>query len=118
MTSITVEYDRQLTDSKVAAILDRATDTLSVLAACSAQIGVEYETLPGYASADYQTEADALQAKVGEVNALLAQLPALLHDIDDLGAPMDDKNKGCYATLKGLLKDKPQEDLLNQIDLN
>ena len=52
------------------------------------------------------------------MNALLAQLPALLHDIDDLGAPMDDKNKGCYATLKGLLKDKPQEDLLNQIDLN
>ena len=35
-----------------------------------------------------------------------------------MATPMDDKNKGCYDTLKGLLKDKPQEDLLNQIDLD
>lgn len=117
MTNISVDYDRQFTDSRIADILNRATDTLAVLQACVDQLGPEYATLPGYALADYQAEADALQAKVGEINALITQLPDLLHEADDLTDPMDDKNKGCHAMLKGLLKDLPQVDLLNQIDV-
>ena len=55
-TRIEIEYDRQFTDAEVQAILARSSATLNVLQ----QLGVTYQTLPGFALAAYQVEADAL----------------------------------------------------------
>ena len=62
-TRIEVEYDRANTDADVQAIIARATATINVMQ----QLGVAFQTLPGYAMVAYQTETDAQ-------NALLAQI--------------------------------------------
>ena len=116
MTSFNIDYDRQFKDHEVNQIVNRATDTVAVLAELVNQIGPEYETLPGYAKADYQAAVDALNAKQAAVNALLAQFPGLLHDLDDLTEPLNQLNQGCLSALRGLLMGKPQDSLLDQID--
>lgn len=110
-TRIEVEYDREFTDADVQAIIARATATINVMQ----QLGVTFQTLPGYAMAAYQTETDALEQKVSALNALVTQLRPLLVDIDALSQPLDVKNKGVLKTLSGLLQTDAQKALLAQI---
>jgi hypothetical protein len=110
-TRIEVEYDRENTDADVQAIIARATATINVMQ----QLGVAYQTLPGYAMAAYQTETDALEADVSALNALVTQLRPLLIAIDAKAGPLDIKNKGVLKTLSGLLQTDAQKALLAQI---
>ncbi len=110
-TRIEVEYDREFTDADVQAIIARATATINVMQ----QLGVAYQTLPGYAMAAYQTETDALEADVSALNALVTQLRPLLITIDAKVQPLDVKNKGVLKTLSGLLQTDAQKALLAQI---
>lgn len=110
-TRIEVEYDRVNTDADVQAIIARATATINVMQ----QLGVAFQSLPGYAMAAYQTETDALEQKVSALNALVTQLRPLLVDIDALSQPLDVKNKGVLKTLSGLLQTDAQKALLAQI---
>lgn len=110
-TRIEIEYDRQTTDAEAQAILARAAASINVLQ----QLGTAYQTLPGYALAGYQTEADALEADVAAVNVLLDQIRPLLIAIDAKARPLDEKNKGLLRTLDGLLKTAAQRSLLTQI---
>ena len=110
-TRIEVEYDRENTDSDVQAIIARATATINVMQ----QLGVAFQTLPGYAMAAYQTETDALEADVTALNALVTQLRPLLIAIDAKSQPLDVKNKGVLRTLSGLLQTDAQKALLAQI---
>lgn len=110
-TRIEVEYDRVNTDADVQATIARATATINVMQ----QLGVTFQSLPGYAMAAYQTETDALEQKVSALNALVTQLRPLLVDIDALSQPLDVKNKGVLRTLSGLLQTDAQNALLAQI---
>lgn len=110
-TRIEIEYDRQFTDAEVQASLARAAATLNVLQ----QLGVAYQTLPGYAMAGYQTEADALETNMTAVNALVDQIRPLLIAMDAQARPLDEKNKGMLRTLDGLLKTAADRALLAQI---
>lgn len=110
-TRIEVEYDRENTDADVQAIIARATATINVMQ----QLGVAFQTLPGYAMAAYQTETDALEADVTALNALVTQLRPLLIAIDAKSQPLDVKNKGVLRTLSGLLQTDAQKALLAQI---
>ncbi len=93
------------------AAIARATATINVMQ----QLGVTFQTLPGYAMVAYQTETDALEADVASLNALVTQLRPLLVDIDALSQPLDVKNKGVLKTLSGLLQTDAQKALLAQI---
>jgi hypothetical protein len=110
-TRIEVEYDREFTDADVQAIIARATATINVMQ----QLGVGFQSLPGYAMAAYQTETDALEADVTALNALVTQLRPLLIAIDAKSQPLDVKNKGVLKTLSGLLQTDGQRALLAQI---
>lgn len=110
-TRIEVEYDRENTDSDVQAIIARATATINVMQ----QLGVAFQTLPGYAMAAYETETDALEADVTALNAPVTQLRPLLITIDAKSQPLDVKNKGVLRTLSGLLQTDAQKALLAQI---
>ena len=110
-TRIEVEYDREFTDADVQALIARATATINVMQ----QLGVAFQTLPGYGMAAYQTETDALEADVTALNALVTQLRPLLIAIDAKSQPLDVKNKGVLRTLSGLLQTDAQKALLAQI---
>jgi hypothetical protein len=110
-TRIEIEYDRLYTDADAQAILSRAAASLNVLQ----QLGVAYQTLPGYEMAAYQTEADAMETVAGEVNALINQIRPKLIALDAMARPLDEKNKGLLRTLDGLLKTAAQRALLAQI---
>lgn len=110
-TRIEVEYDREHTDADVQAIIARATATINVMQ----QLGVTFQTLPGYAMAAYQTETDALEADVTALNALVTQIRPYLISIDAKAEPLDVKNKGVLRTLSGLLQTDAQKALLAQI---
>ena len=110
-TRIEVEYDRENTDADVQAIIARATATINVMQ----QLGVAFQSLPGYAMAAYQTETDALEADVAALNALITQIRPHLISIDAKSQPLDVKNKGVLRTLSGLLQTDAQKALLAQI---
>lgn len=110
-TRIEVEYDRDNTDAEVQATIARATATINVMQ----QLGVPFQSLPGYAMTAYQTETDALEADVASLNALVTQLRPLLIAIDAKSQPLDVKNKGVLRTLSGLLQTDAQKALLAQI---
>lgn len=110
-TRIEVEYDREFTDADVQALIARSTATINVMQ----QLGVAFQTLPGYAMAAYEAETNALEQKVAALNALVSQLRPLLIDIDALSQPLDVKNKGSLKTLSGLLQTDAQHALLAQI---
>ncbi len=93
------------------AIIGRTALTLSVLA----QLGPNYQTLPGYASADYQAQADTLKANVDALQVHLGAILPLLKSIDANAGALDGKNKGLLRTLQGLLKERAQAALLDQI---
>ena len=93
------------------AIIGRTALTLSVLA----QLGPNYQTLPGYASADYQAQADTLKANVDALQVHLDAILPLLKSIDADAGALDSKNKGLLRTLQGLLKGQAQTALLDQI---
>lgn len=110
-TRIEVEYDRENTDADVQAIIVRATATINVMQ----QLGVTFQTLPGYAMAAYQTETDSLEADVTALNALITQIRPYLISIDAKSQPLDVKNKGVLKALSGLLHTDAQKALLAQI---
>jgi hypothetical protein len=110
-TRIEIEYDRIYTDADAQAILSRAAASLNVLQ----QLGVAYQTLPGYEMAGYQTEADAMEVVVNDINALINQIRPKLIALDAMARPLDEKNKGLLRTLDGLLKTAAQRALLAQI---
>ena len=110
-TRLEVEYVRQFTDAEIQALIARATVTASVLQ----QLGVAYQTLPGYAMAAYQTETSSLQTDVTGLQALLDQIRPLLISIDNKCGPLDSKNKALLRTLDGLLKTDADRALLAQI---
>lgn len=110
-TRIEVEYDRENTDADVQAIIARATATINVMQ----QLGVAFQSLPGYAMTAYQTETDALEADVTALNALVTQIRPYLISIDAKSQPLDVKNKGVLRTLSGLLQTDAQKVLLAQI---
>ena len=99
-TRIEIPYDRQYTDSDVEALVARGTATVNVLQ----QLGVAYQTLPGYAMAGYETEVNALEADATAVNGLLNQIRVLLVAMDAKCGPLHDKNTGALKALDGLLK--------------
>jgi len=106
-----VDYDRAFGDGTVNAIVGRTALTLSVLA----QLGPNYQTLPGYAAADYQAQADALKANVDALQVHLDAILPLLKSIDADAGALDLKNKGLLRTLQELLKGQAQASLLDQI---
>lgn len=110
-TRIEIEYDRIYTDADAQAILSRAAASLNVLQ----QLGVPYQTLPGYEMVAYQTEADAMETVVNDINGLINQIRPKLITLDALSRPLDEKNKGLLRTLDGLLKTAAQRALLAQI---
>lgn len=111
MADITVPHDRQFTDAQSADIIARATATLNVMQ----QLGATYQSLPGYAMADYQTDTDALEADVAAVHALAEQIRTKLISIDAKSGPLKTKNEGGLAALRCLLRGKTEEALLDQI---
>lgn len=110
-TRIEIPYDRQSTDADVVAHVARGTATVNVLQ----QLGVAYQTLPGYAMTQYETEVNALEADAAAVNGLLNQIRTLLIAIDAKCGPLHDKNVGALKALDGLLKTNAQRTLLAQI---
>ena len=110
-TRIEIPYDRQFTDSDVEADVARGTATVNVLQ----QLGVAYQTLPGYGMTAYDDEVNALGAKATAVNGLLNQIRVLLVDMDALCGPLHDKNVGALKALDGLLRTNAQRGLLAQI---
>ncbi len=97
---IEVAYDRQYTDADVQTVAARAGVTLSVLT----QLGVAYQTLPGFAMVGYQTETTALTTDLMALQALVDQIRPLLISIDAKAKPLDEKNKGILRALQGLLQ--------------
>jgi len=110
-TRIEIEYDRQVGDAEVQAIVARSAVTLSVLQ----QLGAAYQNLPGYAMAAYQIEADALEQDMTAQNSLVDQIRPLLISQDAKARPLDEKNKGLFKALDGLLKTDADRALLAQI---
>jgi hypothetical protein len=110
-TRIEIEYDRMFINSEVQAIVARANNTVNVLQ----QLGAAYQSLPGMAMAQYQTDADALETDLTGLNALVDQIRPLLVAIDAKSAPLDDKNKAALKTLSGLLQTDADRALLDQI---
>ncbi len=110
-TTIKINYDRKFIDSRVQQIIQRAAATINVLQ----QLGINFQSLPGYAMADLQAQADALEAKLAELIALVNQIEPILRAIDEMAEPLDDKNKGALSMLQGLLQTDAQKDLLDQI---
>lgn len=110
-TRIDIEYDRQFINSDVQEIVARANNTINVLG----QLGAAYQSLPGLAMTDYQTEADALEADLSALFALVDQIRPLLISIDQKTAPLDEKNKSALKTLSGLLQTDADKALLAQI---
>ena len=108
---IEVAYDRQYTDADVQSVAARAGVTLSVLT----QLGVAYQTLPGFAMAGYQTETTALTTDLMALQALVDQIRPLLISIDAKAKPIDEKNKGILRALQGLLQNDGDISLLYQI---
>jgi len=111
MALIEVAHERMLTDAEIQAIIARATNTINVLQ----QLGATYQDLPGYKMTDYQTETDALEAKLQQLQALVDQIKPILIDLDGKSGPLFEKNKGALPMLRGMLAGKAEEDLLVQI---
>ena len=110
-TRIEIEYDRQFANADVQAMVARANSTINVLQ----QLGAAYQNLPGMAMAQYQTDADALEADGTALNALVDQVRPLLIAIDAKAGPLDEKNKAALRTLSGLLRTDADRALLDQI---
>ncbi len=110
-TTIKIDYDRKFTDSKVQQVVQRAAATINVFQ----QLGANFQSLPGYAMTDFQTEADGLEGKLAGLIDVISQIEPILRDIDALAEPLDDKNKGALSTLQGLLQTDAQKALLDQI---
>ncbi len=110
-TRLEIEFDRVWTDSKVQALLARATVSIQVLV----QLGAAYQSLPGMAMAGYQAERDALQADITAVQALLDQIRVLLEAIDQKCGPLDEKNMAILRALQGLLLTDADRAMLAQI---
>lgn len=110
-TRIEIPYDRQFTDSDIEADIVRGTATINVMQ----QLGVAYQTLPGYALAAYETEVNALEADATAVNVKLNEIRVLLIAMDAKSGPLHDKNIGSLKTLSGLLTTDAQQALLAQI---
>ena len=110
-TRIEIPYDRQYTDSDIEADIVRGTATVNVMQ----QLGVAYQTLPGYAMAAYETEVNALEADATAVNAKLNEIRVLLIAMDAKAGPLHDKNIGALKALDGLLNTDAQRALLAQI---
>ena len=110
-TRIEIDYDRLHVNSDVQETVARAAATLNVLQ----QLGAAFQNLPGMAMAAYQTEADALEALLASLNALIDQIRPILMEIDQKFGPLYDKNKMALRTLSGLLQTTAQQALLDQI---
>ena len=63
----------------------------------------------------YQTDTDDLETKDAALKAKLAEIQALLHDLDDAAEALHEKNKKALTMLHGLLDGSPNEQLLDQI---
>ncbi len=110
-TRIEIPYNRQHTDSDIEADVARGTATVNVMQ----QLGVAYQTLPGYAMAAYETEVNALETDATAVNVKLNEIRVLLIAMDAKSRPLHDKNIGALKTLSGLLTTDAQQALLAQI---
>ena len=110
-TRIEIPYDRQFTDSQIEADILRATASVNVMQ----QLGVAYQTLPGYAMTAYETEVNALEADVTAVNVKLNEIRVLLIAMDVKCGPLHLKNIGSLKALSGLLTTDAQQVLLAQI---
>lgn len=110
-TRIEVDYDRKLFNSDIQEIVARAAASINVLQ----QLGATYQSLPGLAMAAYQTEADALEADLTALNALVDQIRVLLIAMDAKAGPLFEKNKKLLHTLRGLLQTAAEQTLLDQI---
>ena len=108
---IEVAYDRLYTDADVQSVAARAAVTVNVLQ----QLGVAYQTLPGFAMAGYQTETNGLTTDLLALQALVDQIRPLLIAIDAKAKPLDEKNKGILRALQGLLQTDADRALLYQI---
>ena len=110
-TTFTIDHDRQWTDSEVAAVIARGTATTNVMDVA----GADAQGLPGVEMAQYQTDTDDLETKDTALKAKLAEIQALLHDLDDAAEALHEKNKKALPMLHGLLDGSPNEQLLDQI---
>jgi len=111
MAQLTIPYERTLTDADLAEVIARATATINVMQ----QLGAAYQSLPGYAMAGYETETNATEADLTALQALADSAAVLMTSLDTKGAPLKIKNEGALAALRGLLKGKAEEALLDQI---
>jgi len=110
-TRIEIPYDRQCTDSDIEADIARGTATVNVMQ----QLGVAYQTLPGYAMVAYENEVNALEADAAAINVKLNEIRVLLIAQDAKCPPLHDKNIGALKALSGLLTTDAQQALLAQI---
>ena len=110
-TRIEIPYDRKYADAEVEALVARGTATVNVMQ----QLGVAYQTLPGYAMADYETQVNSLESDATAINTHLNAIRTLLVSIDTKCGPLHDKNIGALKALSGLLTTDAQQALLAQI---
>ena len=111
MAEIHVPYERKLTDSDLTEIVDRSDDGLSVLG----QLGADYHTLPGYKLVDLQAKNAAVKDDITLMANLAGQMLPVLQRLDANGAVLSDFNLGLLPLLRGALKGKPEEALLDRI---
>ena len=111
MANIDVDYERQLTDWEINALVRRAADTLSVMG----QLDAAFQSLPGIDMAGYQALTDTIKALVKQLHDLIAQIKPLLQQLDVQGHLLDVKNQAALKALRGLLQDSEQVALLDQI---
>ena len=111
MADIFVDYERQLTDWEINALVRRAVDTLSVME----QLGTAFQNLPGIEMAGYEALADAIKALVKQLQDLVAQIKPILQQLDAQTHLLDEKNQAALKALRGLLQATEKAVLLDQI---
>ncbi|WP_394794158.1 hypothetical protein [Armatimonas sp.] len=110
-TTFKLSYTRSQKDADIQYLIDRATATVNVLS----QLPANYQTLPGIESAAYQTDTNALEADNQALRQHLDAIAALLPELDRKAEGIETRNQAALATLRGLLRGKPEEALLRQI---
>ena len=110
-TRIDIDYTRRIQNAEAQEIVSRGNSTTAVLV----QLGANYQSLPDAALGPYQAEVAALAGKITLLNSLVDQIRPVLQDIDDLGEPLDDKNKRTLGMLRNALRNDADINLLDQI---
>ncbi len=111
MADIAVPYERQKTDSDLTEIVDRGDDGVSVLG----QLGTKYQNLPDHEMATIAALVQSLKGKTTAYQGHITAIVQLLIEMDADGAALDALNKGLLPLLRGALRGKAEEALLDRI---